>query len=78
MVDSKLMRLTKNAVPRQREDQNKEPILPPREGLDKKQNKSHVSVDSQTDSKTMVISKRKRSIEQSKSGLDLYDMLNKK
>ena len=78
MVDSKLMRLTKTVAPGQMEDWNKEPTLPPWEGQDKKQNKTHVSVNSQTDNKTVAMSKRRRSTKRSKSGVDTHDTFNAK
>ena len=78
MVNSKLMRLAKTATPRQTGGQNKEPTLPSREGRYKKQNKTHVSVDSQTNIKTVAMSKQRRSAMRSKSGVDLYDAINAK
>ncbi|GFS36307.1 hypothetical protein Acr_00g0045270 [Actinidia rufa] len=56
----------------------KEPTLPPWESWDKRQHKTHVSVDNRSDSKTVGTSKWRRTPKQTKSGMDLYDMLNAK
>ncbi|GFZ11338.1 hypothetical protein Acr_22g0007360 [Actinidia rufa] len=55
-----------------------EPTLPSREGRDKRQHKTHVSMDSRSDTETMATSKQRMSPEQTKSRVDLPDTLNTK
>ena len=71
MVDSRLKRLAEITAPGQTKGWIKELTLPPWEGRDKKQHKTHMSMDSQIDSKTAATSKRKRSLKQTKFGVDL-------
>ena len=78
MVDSRLMRPSKIAVPGQTECRIKEPTVPHQEGQDKKQHKTHISMDSRTNSKTVATSKQRSSLERTKSGVDLCDTLNTK
>ncbi|GFS32006.1 hypothetical protein Acr_00g0020340 [Actinidia rufa] len=71
---SRLIRPTETAMP----GQIKETTLPLCEGWGKKQLETPISVDSRSDSKIMAMSKRRRSPDRTKSGVDLRDMLNAK
>ena len=78
MVYSRLMKPIEAASPGQTEGRNKKLTLPPREGQAKKQHKAHVSVGSQIESKIMAKSKWRRSLKQTKFGVDLCNTLNAK
>ncbi|GFS42555.1 hypothetical protein Acr_00g0080510 [Actinidia rufa] len=56
--------------------ENKERTQNPQEGQNKKKDKTHMSVDSQTNSKTVVTSKRRRMPDRTRTELDLRDTLN--
>ncbi|GFZ21149.1 hypothetical protein Acr_29g0003110 [Actinidia rufa] len=60
------------------EGRPKGPTLPPREGRDKRQRRSHVSLDSRTYSKFVASRKHRGSPNRADSGMDLYETLNAK
>ncbi|GFZ16746.1 hypothetical protein Acr_26g0000160 [Actinidia rufa] len=75
---SGLMRPTETIISGRTKARIREPTLPAWEGLNKKQCKMHVSVDNHTNSKTVAMSKQKRSLEWTRSGVNLRDALNAK
>ncbi|GFS36525.1 hypothetical protein Acr_00g0046500 [Actinidia rufa] len=56
----------------------REPTLPPREGQDRRQRRSHVNLDSWTNNKSVTSNKRRGSPDQIDSGRDLRETLNAK
>ncbi|GFY80986.1 hypothetical protein Acr_01g0007950 [Actinidia rufa] len=72
------MRPSKTAALAQNEDKIKEPTLPPRQGRERRQHRSYVSLDSRTYRKSIALSKQRRSPDRAKSGMDLHETLNAK
>ena len=78
LVDNKLVMPSKTTALAQNEDKIKEPTLPPRQGQERRQHRSYVSLDNRTYSKSIALSKQRRSPNRAKSGVDLRETLNAK
>ncbi|GFZ00427.1 hypothetical protein Acr_14g0000630 [Actinidia rufa] len=78
LVDNRLMKLAQAAKGGPPEDISKRSNLQPQEGPIRRQRRSHVNMDSRSDSKSVASSKRRTSPSQAYSSMDLRETLNTK